>query len=107
MHITTELHGDRATLTPHGDIDADHVDQLRASVTALPDAVTSLVWDLRDAPFLDIPGLHLFEPATDPVRTTVVNLQPQPLRLLRLAHELFPDSGWERHLNDPGTAEAA
>ncbi|MFD0427783.1 STAS domain-containing protein [Streptomyces zhihengii] len=59
MHITTEVRGNCATLTPRGDIDFEHLDQLRTSLDQLPSTVTDVAWDLRDTFFVDIAGLHL------------------------------------------------
>ncbi|GAA2325548.1 STAS domain-containing protein [Streptomyces kunmingensis] len=100
MNITTELDGHRATLTPHGDIDFDAMDHLQTSLVRLPSAVTRVVWDLHDVPFVDIAGLHLLATSLGPVQSAVTHLNPQALGMLRLACELFPHMGFERHLPD-------
>lgn len=108
MHITTEIHGAGATLTPHGDIDFQHLAQLRDSVSRLPSAVTEVAWDLRDAPFVDVAGLHLLSARGEPARaTSLTNLRPQPRRLLLVASEIFPEAGFGRYVHGPGEAHAA
>ncbi|MEU6389064.1 STAS domain-containing protein [Streptomyces sp. NPDC046939] len=107
MNITTELDGDSVTLTPHGDIDFDSLDQLRARLTGLPSEVTRVVLDLHDAPFVDIAGLHLLDLSPSPVHVTVTAPSPQALRMLRSACELFPHMDFERHLPDAGRTQAA
>jgi ABC-type transporter Mla MlaB component len=78
----------------HGEIDYTTLPTLRAAAAELPPGVTELVWDLHDARFMDVAGLHLlFEqpsPQGPPRKTTVTNLAPQPLRLLLLAAEVNP-----------------
>ncbi|MFC9266261.1 STAS domain-containing protein [Streptomyces zhihengii] len=108
MHITTEIRGTAATLTPRGDIDYQHLDQLRATVQQLPTSVTDVSWDLRDAPFVDVAGLHLLSTPSDPRRgTSLANLQPQHRRLLTIACELFPDADFDRYLSGSGAHQAA
>ncbi|MBM9617635.1 STAS domain-containing protein [Streptomyces zhihengii] len=108
MNITTEIHGTSATLTPHGDIDFQQLAQLRSSVDRLPPAVTDVAWDLRDAPFVDVAGLHLLNTPGDPERaTSLTNLHPQHRRLLAVACEVFPEADFDRYLHGPGAARAA
>ncbi|MBM9624381.1 STAS domain-containing protein [Streptomyces zhihengii] len=108
MNITTDIHGTSATLTPHGDIDFQHLDQLRATLHRLPPAVTAVAWDLRDAHFVDVAGLHLLNTADAPARaTSLTHLHPQPRRLLTIACELFPDADFDRYLPDAGAPHAA
>ncbi|MFE7385808.1 STAS domain-containing protein [Streptomyces zhihengii] len=108
MNITTEIRGTAATLTPRGDIDFQHLDQLRATLHRLPPSVTNVAWDLRDAPFVDVAGLDLLSTPSDPQRaTSLTNLQPQHRRLLTIACELFPDARFDRYLNTPGAHQAA
>ncbi|MER5951809.1 STAS domain-containing protein [Streptomyces sp. NPDC001904] len=107
MNITVERHSNSATLTPHGDIDLAGIDELHTLIAQLPPAVTEVVWDLRAVPFMDITGLHLLGAQAAPAHVSVTNLPPQPLRLLRLACELFPQMGWERHLPDSPVSRAA
>ncbi|MFF8575486.1 hypothetical protein ACF06L_30110 [Streptomyces sp. NPDC015408] len=68
---------------------------MRAATTALPAHVTDLLWDLGEATFMDVAGLHLFfdptPPGNIPRRTTVTGLGPHPMRLLTLAADLNPN----------------
>lgn len=109
MNITTEIHGSAATLTPRGDIDYQHLDQLRDTLLQLPPSVTAVAWDLRDAPFVDVAGLHLLSTPAEPRRaTSLTNLKPQHRRLLTIACELFPDADFDRYLrHGPGAHRAA
>ncbi|WP_314225357.1 hypothetical protein [Streptomyces zaehneri] len=104
MHITTMIVGTAARITPHGAIDHDTLPALRAAAAALPPNVTVVTWDLHDAPFMDVAGLHLLTdrrpPDGPPRQTAVTGLAPQPLRLLRLAAELFPALEFGRLLCD-------
>ncbi|MFG2311470.1 STAS domain-containing protein [Streptomyces sp. NPDC048566] len=95
MRITTMTEGHRARITPHAAIDLDVLPDLRAALHALPEQVTTVVWDLRDTPFMDSAGLHLlFDPPTtgesQPRTRCVTGLTPQPLRLLLTAEQIFP-----------------
>lgn len=94
MHFTKRIDGTAAHITVHGEIDYTTLPALRAAAAGLPPHVTELVWDLLDARFMDVAGLHLlFEhpsPQGPPRKTTVTNLAPQPLRLLLLAAEVNP-----------------
>ncbi|MBM9623801.1 STAS domain-containing protein [Streptomyces zhihengii] len=108
MHITTEVRGNCATLTPRGDIDFEHLDQLRTSLDQLPSTVTDVAWDLRDTFFVDIAGLHLLgTPGTPERATSLTNLHPQHRRLLTVACEIFPEAGFDRYLQGPGAQRAA
>ncbi|MER7915802.1 MULTISPECIES: hypothetical protein [unclassified Streptomyces] len=94
MSITTTLDGTSARISWRGDVDFDTVPVLRAAADALPADVADLLWDLNDAPFMDVTGLH-FLFATALVdgpnrRTRVMGLRQQPLRLLLLAADLDP-----------------
>ncbi|WP_394427981.1 STAS domain-containing protein [Streptomyces sp. SGAir0957] len=107
MDITTELNGHRATLTPHGDIDFDTLDQVQAGVACLPTATTHVVFDLSDVPFVDIAGLRLFDSSRNFAHVTVVHPNPQALRVLRLAVRLFPHMDFERHLSEADRSQVA
>ncbi len=104
MHFTTRIDGAAAHITVHGEIDYDTLPTLRAAAAGLPPNVTELVWDLHDARFMDVAGLHLLcdQPSQEgPARkTTVTNLAPQPLRLLVLATEVNPALELARLLPD-------
>lgn len=101
MHITTELHGRGATLTPRGAIDFENLDQLRACLTGLPGTVTEVIWDLHAVTFADIAGLHLLSTPTAPAQVTLTNLTRPVRHLLEEATATFPDQGWDRHLPTP------
>ncbi|MGC2999115.1 STAS domain-containing protein [Streptomyces sp. G35A] len=94
MHFTLRIDGAVAHITVHGEIDYTTLPTLRAAAAGLPPHVTELVWDLHDARFMDVAGLHLLfeQPSHEgPARkTTVTNLAPQALRLLVLATEVHP-----------------
>jgi anti-anti-sigma factor len=94
MHFTVRIDGAAAHVAVHGEIDYSTLPTLRAAAAGLPPSVTELVWDLQDARFMDVAGLHLlFEQPSEedpPRKTTVTNLAPQPLRLLVLASEVHP-----------------
>ncbi|CAL9608423.1 hypothetical protein SUDANB58_05582 [Streptomyces sp. enrichment culture] len=94
MHFTMRIDGTTARITVHGEIDYSTLPTLRAAAAGLPPNVTELIWDLHDAHFMDVAGLHLLfeEPSREgpPRKTTVTNLAPQPLRLLLLATEVNP-----------------
>ncbi|MFG3029185.1 STAS domain-containing protein [Streptomyces sp. NPDC048253] len=104
MHFTLRIDGTAAHITVHGEIDYTTLPTLRAAAAKLPPNVTELVWDLHDADFMDVAGLHLlFEqpsPQGPPRKTTVTNLAPQPLRLLVLAAEMNPTLELARLLPD-------
>ncbi|MER7721448.1 STAS domain-containing protein [Streptomyces flaveolus] len=94
---TTTIDGTSARITVRGDIDHDTMPPLRAAADALPAHVTDLLWDLNHTAFMDVAGLHLLFTPTPPGsdtnrRTTVTGLRPQPLRLLRLAADLHPNT---------------
>ncbi|MEU2021422.1 STAS domain-containing protein [Streptomyces sp. NPDC016469] len=95
MDITTVINGTSARISPIGEIDSDTLAPLRAATDALPPHVTDVQWDLHDAPFMDVAGLHLLlSPRARrgaPGRSvTVTGLRPQPLRLLLLAADISP-----------------
>ncbi|WP_329446375.1 STAS domain-containing protein [Streptomyces canus] len=104
MHFTTRIDGAAAHITVHGEIDYTTLPTLSAAAAGLPPDVTELVWDLHDARFMDVAGLHLLfdQPSQEgPARkTTVTNLAPQPLRLLVLATEVNPALELARLLPD-------
>ncbi|MGW2173969.1 STAS domain-containing protein [Streptomyces sp. NPDC001705] len=95
MNIRTTIDGTRARISLDGEIDFSTLPQMRAATTALPAHVTDLLWDLGEATFMDVAGLHLLfdptPPGNIPRWTTVTGLGPQPLRLLTLAAELNPN----------------
>ncbi|CAL9336477.1 hypothetical protein SUDANB6_00178 [Streptomyces sp. enrichment culture] len=109
MHFTLRIDGTAARITVHGEIDYTTLPTLRAAAAGLPPNVTELVWDLHDARFMDVAGLHLLfeEPSQEgpPRKTTVTNLAPQPLRLLILAAEVNPTLELARLF--PDTPQAA
>ncbi|MDQ0964529.1 anti-anti-sigma factor [Streptomyces sp. B4I13] len=94
MRFTIRIDGAVAHITMHGEIDYDTLPTLRAAAAELPPEVAELVWDLHDARFMDVAGLHLLfeQPSPEgPARkTTVTNVAPQALRLLLLATEVNP-----------------
>ncbi|MFG2793380.1 STAS domain-containing protein [Streptomyces sp. NPDC048419] len=104
MHFTLRIDDTAAHITVHGEIDYNTLPTLRAAAAGLPSNVTELVWDLHDAYFMDVAGLHLlFEqpsPEGPPRKTTVTNLAPQPLRLLVVAAEVIPALELARLLPD-------
>ncbi|MFE3265542.1 STAS domain-containing protein [Streptomyces sp. NPDC059215] len=96
--------------TPRGEIDFDTLTELLARTEELPASVTGVTWDLRQAQFIDVAGLHLLagqrQDCQDAGRIlAVVGLERQPRRLLQLAQELFPAGRWEDFL--PGGLLAA
>ncbi|MFD3441087.1 hypothetical protein ACFWU3_26665 [Streptomyces sp. NPDC058685] len=110
MHITTSVSGAAAQITPHGAIDYDTLPALRAAAAGLPHDVTQVTWNLYDASFIDVSGLHLLtdtphQDGRPPRQTEVAGLTPQSLRLLRLASELFPAQEFARLL--PATTPTA
>ncbi|MEU5279385.1 STAS domain-containing protein [Streptomyces asoensis] len=101
--FTLRIAGEAAHIAVHGEIDYETLPTLRAAADDLPPDVAELVWDLRDAHFMDVAGLHLLfeQPHRAPARkTTVTNLAPQPLRLLLLAAEVNPGFELARLLPD-------
>ncbi|MFD6967417.1 STAS domain-containing protein [Streptomyces sp. NPDC059949] len=106
MRVTTTNDGLTAVITPYGEIDFDVLPRLVSAAGELPLSVTQVTWDLREALFMDVAGLHLLIhqrlACTDAGRTlTVTGLRQQPLRLLQLAAELFPAGEWADLLPDP------
>ncbi|MFG2682376.1 STAS domain-containing protein [Streptomyces sp. NPDC048392] len=104
MYFTMRIDATAAHITVHGEIDYNTLPTLRSAAAGLPPEVTELVWDLRDARFMDVAGLHLLfeQPSQEspPRKTTVSNLAPQPLRLLLLAAETNPALELARLLPD-------
>ncbi|PRH76102.1 hypothetical protein C6N75_27415 [Streptomyces solincola] len=109
MHVTstttisTTIDGEAASITPHGEIDAEFLPRLYATAHALPDTVTRLTWDLGDTSFMDVSGLHLMCEQREDARrggraVAFTGLYEQPLRLLKLAADLFPAMAWEDFL---------
>ncbi|MBY8878252.1 STAS domain-containing protein [Streptomyces sp. PLK6-54] len=112
MLITTKSTGTTAAITPHGEISFDALPTLLTAYEALPPSVRQVEWDLRDAVFMDVAGLHLLVhqrlACQNAGRTlTVTGLRHQPLRLLLLARTLFPADCWNDFLppdHRPATA---
>ncbi|OQR63398.1 hypothetical protein B6E66_13695 [Streptomyces maremycinicus] len=102
--FTLRIEGIVAHITVHAEIDYETLPTLRAATADLPPDVAELVWDLQNAHFMDVAGLHLlFEQPPQPgraLKTTVANLAPQPLRLLLLAAEVNPALELTRLLPD-------
>ncbi|BDM74460.1 hypothetical protein HEK616_79470 (plasmid) [Streptomyces nigrescens] len=99
MLISTTHDGATAVISPVGEIDFVALPELLAAAQELPRSVSQVTWDLREALFMDVAGLHLLVhqrlACLDTDRTlTVTGLHQQPLRLLRLAQELFPAEDW-------------
>jgi anti-anti-sigma regulatory factor len=99
MLISTTTEGPAAVVTPCGEITFDALPLLLAAHRTLPPAIDEVIWDLRQAPFMDITGLHLLVDQRIASRKagrrlTITGLQDQPLRLVRLAQELFPEDHW-------------
>ncbi|MFC8124857.1 STAS domain-containing protein [Streptomyces sp. NPDC057302] len=112
MFITTSNDGVEAVISPWGEIDFAAVPALLAAVRDLPLSVTRVTWDLRKILFMDSAGLHLFDDHRSAClgtgRTlTVTGLRPQPLELLRLAHELSPEHRWSDFLPEGSPTAAA
>ncbi|MGW3852980.1 STAS domain-containing protein [Streptomyces fagopyri] len=92
------------------DIDGDTLPGLLSAAHVLPDSVTGVTWDLREAHFIDVAGLHLLVHQRSACQEagrllTVVGLGRQPRRLLELAWEVFPEGWWADFL--PGGLLAA
>jgi anti-anti-sigma factor len=113
MRFTLRIDDTVARITVYGDIDYYTLPTLRSAAAGLSPHATELLWDLRDARFMDVAGLHLlFEPRSQEGttrKTTVTNLGPQPLRLLVLAAgvnpalelaDLLPDTPQDTLLDD-------
>ncbi|SEG84531.1 anti-anti-sigma factor [Actinacidiphila yanglinensis] len=110
--ITTSKDGVAAVISPSGEIDFDTLPGLLAAEQELPQSVRQVTWDLRDAVFMDVAGLHLlFQQRLvcwDRHRTLIVTgLQKQPIQLLQLAEELFPAGHWSDFLPASRPASAA
>ncbi|MEU8951809.1 STAS domain-containing protein [Streptomyces sp. NPDC048489] len=110
MIITVTGAGVTAVFTPRGEIDGDTLPGLLSDVHVLPSSVTGVTWDLREAQFMDVAGLHLLVHQRLSCQEagrllTVVGLGRQPLRLLELAWEVFPEGRWDDFL--PGGLLAA
>ncbi|MFE6130970.1 STAS domain-containing protein [Streptomyces sp. NPDC056437] len=113
MLITTTNDGVTAVISPRGEIDFDALPSLLTAARELPHSISQITWDLRQAQFMDVAGLHLLVhqrlACLETRRTlTVTGLNHQPLRLLRLAQELFPTGDWDGFLEEgwPVSAEA-
>lgn len=103
MLVTTTNDGITAVISPHGEIDFDTLPALLAAARKVPASVTQVTWDLRAARFMDVAGLHLLIhqrlACLNTDRTlTVTGLHRQPLYLLQLARDLFPDGRWNDFL---------
>ncbi|MET9593067.1 STAS domain-containing protein [Streptomyces sp. NPDC006516] len=110
MHVTAMIDATTARILPHGEIDHETLPELRAVLSALPQDVTEVIWDLRNTPFIDIAGLHLLidpQTADSPRRTTVTAMPMQPLELLRTAAEVFPTLGFAELLPEARPQDAA
>ncbi|MET9123334.1 STAS domain-containing protein [Streptomyces sp. NPDC004528] len=110
MIFTVTDAGVTAVFTPHGEIDSDSLPDLLSAVHMLPESVTGVTWDLREARYMDVAGLHLLVHQRSACQEagrilTVVGLGRQPQRLLELAWELFPAGRWGDFL--PGGLLAA
>ena len=96
MNVITKITGPTARITPQGDIDFGTLPLLHAAVERLPSYVTVLLWDLEHTSFTDVAGLRLlFGPAPESSphrRTAAMRLHDQPLHLLLLAADLFPEA---------------
>ncbi|MER6440209.1 STAS domain-containing protein [Streptomyces sp. NPDC001185] len=110
MILTVTDAGVTAVFSPRGEIGFDTLPGVLARAQEVPHTATGVTWDLRQARFVDVAGLHLLIhqrlACQDTGRIlTVVSLQQQPKRLLDLAWELFPDNHWDDFL--PGGLLAA
>ncbi|MET9255375.1 STAS domain-containing protein [Streptomyces sp. NPDC003717] len=112
MSVPVAIEGNAAVFTPRGDVDSDTLPGLLATARRLPPTVTRVTWDLRHTVFMDIAGLHLLIDQREECRgagrlLTVTGLGEQPLRLLRLAGQLFPAGPWNDFLPAAPSASAA
>ncbi|MER7682326.1 STAS domain-containing protein [Streptomyces sp. NPDC096934] len=110
MICTVTDAGVTVVFTPRGEIDSDTLPGLLSATRALPESVTGVTWDLREAQFIDVAGLHLLVHQRAACQEagrilTVVGLGRQPRRLLELAWEVFPEGRWADFL--PGGLLAA
>ncbi|MFE4547351.1 STAS domain-containing protein [Streptomyces sp. NPDC056785] len=85
MIFTVTDAGATAVFTPHGEIDSDSLPDLLSAVHMLPESVTGVTWDLREARFMDVAGLHLLVHQRSACQEagrilTVVGLGRQPQR---------------------------
>ncbi|MEE4543473.1 STAS domain-containing protein [Streptomyces sp. V4-01] len=99
MIITSTNRGTAAVISPRGEIDFSTLPEVIAAAAELPLSVTEVTWDLREAQFMDVAGLHLLVHQQLACRKakrklTVVGLQQQPLRLLAVAQDVFPGHPW-------------
>ncbi|MET9499410.1 STAS domain-containing protein [Streptomyces sp. NPDC006552] len=113
MFVTTAIDGDTAVISPRGEIDFDALPDLLAAPTHLPRTVTRVVWDLHQATFMDIAGLHLLAGQRDACRRshrelTVTGLGRQAEHLLLLARSVFPAYDFDEFLpSDASPAQVA
>jgi anti-anti-sigma regulatory factor len=112
MLITITVDGATAVISPIGDIDFGTLPDLTASGRFLPESVTRMTWDMSEATFVDVAGLHLLvHERRDSLRAgrtlTVTGLGYQPTRLLQVAHELFPAEHWDGFLPGGALSSAA
>ncbi|MEU0039558.1 STAS domain-containing protein [Streptomyces sp. NPDC006333] len=110
MIFTVTDAGVTAVITPSGEIDSDTLPGLLSAVHLLPEFVTGVTWDLRQAQFVDVAGLHLLVHQRSACQEagrilTVVGLGRQPKRLLELAREVSPAGRWDDFM--PGGLLAA
>lgn len=111
MLVTTRFNGATAVISPCGEIDFGALPTLLATARMLPPSVTQVIWDMRKTLFMDAAGLRLLAHQRLACRgagqtLTVTGLARQPLRMLRLARELFPADRWGDFLHE-GRQETA
>ncbi|WP_063795817.1 STAS domain-containing protein [Peterkaempfera griseoplana] len=97
--------GATTVISPRGEIDFTTLPDLLTAARKLPRCVTEVVWDLREAAFMDVAGLHLLVDQRLACRgtnrtLTVTGLGQQPQRLLTLVSELFPAEEWDAFLEE-------
>jgi len=112
MLISTTIDGATAVISPIGAIDFHALPRLVASGRYLPDSVTQMTWDLSEATFVDVAGLHLLvqerrECLQVGRALSITGLGDQPQRLLQVAQELFPAEHWDDFLPGGQLAAAA
>jgi anti-anti-sigma factor len=111
MYVTTAHEGSAAVIRPCGEIDVDTLPGLLVAARELPRSVTEVTWDMTGARFMDVAGLRLLvqerTACLDAGRKLLVTgLRPQPLRLLRIAQEVFPAGEWGDFLEGERAAAA-
>lgn len=58
LGVRTRMHGDRAVLSPHGEIDYVSAHALDQALAGLPDGVAGVVLDMAEVTFMDSAGVH-------------------------------------------------